>query len=179
MDAGAFDALFDTFTHATFRLETLQAYAVSDEDARLRAFRDGTPRPERSVRTSPWLRRIAVSTAEGKSWSRVHLIRHPLTEYVRYELVSYVESQAVGEQVGIVNLDEHPELGGLGPDFWLFDWDTDHPHAVRMRYSPTGQLEQREHVTDPADLEALNFARRMTQRHAIPLNTYVAGVNVA
>ncbi len=52
-----FNAAFDSFRSSAFRLECLQAYAVSAEDARLRAFREGLPRPERSVRTSPWLGR--------------------------------------------------------------------------------------------------------------------------
>jgi hypothetical protein len=172
MDARAFDALFDTFTDRTFRLETLQAYAVSSEDARLRAFREGTPRPERSVRTDPWLRRIAVSTAAGKSWGRVHVVTRPVTEYLRYELVSYVESQAVGEQIGIVDGGDHPLLAS--PDFWLFDWDTDHTQAVVMHYSPDGRIQDREHVTDPTRLDQLNTARRAAQRDAVPLNTYLA-----
>jgi hypothetical protein len=171
MDSRAFDALFDTFTRHTFRLEALQAYAVSAEDARLRAFREGTPRPERSVRTDPWLRRIAVSTAEGKSWSRVHLVHHPLSEYLRYELVSYIESQAVGEQIGIVDLAEYPLLGG--PDFWLFDWGTDHAQAVVMHYSPDGRIQEREHVTDPARLEALNQVRITARAGSVELNSYL------
>ena len=46
-------ACFDLFERSAFRLETLRAYAVGAEDERLRAFRLGLPRPERSVRTSP------------------------------------------------------------------------------------------------------------------------------
>lgn len=171
VDPTAFDALFDAFTHRTFRLEALQSYAVSVEDARLRAFREGTPRPERSVRTDPWLRRIAVSTAAGKSWGRVHLVRHPLSEYLRYELVSYVESQAVGEQIGIVDLADVPLL--TGPDFWLFDWDTDHPQAVVMHYSSDGQVQEREHVVDPNRIEELNQRRAAVEAAAVPLNTYL------
>jgi len=87
-----FDAWFDRFERSTFRLETLQRYAVSEEDERLRAFREGTPRPERSVRTSPWLRRIAVTTVAGKRWQRVHIVEHPFSEYLCYEIEGYVES---------------------------------------------------------------------------------------
>jgi hypothetical protein len=171
MDGSAFDALFDTFTHRVFRLEALQSYAVSAEDARLRAFRDGTPRPERSVRTDPWLRRIAVSTAAGKSWSRVHLVRHPLSEYLRYELVSYVESQAAGEEIGLVAVETYPQLAG--PDFWLFDWDTDHPQAVVMHYTPDGRVQEREHVTDPGRVEQMNQTRAAAQDAAVALNSYL------
>lgn len=173
MDAASFDALFDSFTHATFRLESLQTYAVSAEDESLRSFREGTPRPERSVRTSGWLRRIALTTATGKSWSRIHLVRHPLTEYLRYELVAYVESQAVGEQIGLVDLDEYPELAASGPDFWLFDWSGDAPFAVIMHYTEDGQVLRREHVTDPARVVELDRTRRCVTEVAIPLNAYL------
>jgi hypothetical protein len=175
MDSGAFNALFERFTRSAFRLETLPAYAVSAEDARLRAFREGAPRPERSVRTDPWLARIALTTIrDGKSWSRVHLIRHPLTEYLRFELVSYTESQAVGEQVGLVDLDEHPELAESGPDFWLFDWDTDQPFATLMHYTEDGRVDRRELVTEPERVAELDERRRQVTEVAVPLNVYLA-----
>ena len=177
MDSASFDALFDEFTHTAFRLETLPGYAVGAEDARLWAFRQGEPRPERSVRTSPWLRRIAMSTAQGKSWSRAHLIRHPLSEYLRYELVGCVESQAVGERIGLVDLADHPELERLGPDFWLFDSDTDHPRGVLMHYDEGGRLIGREHVTATARLAAMATTKRLVEQAAIPLNVYLAAHN--
>lgn len=178
MDSKAFDSLFDSFTDTTFRLEALQTYAVSSEDARLRAFREGTPRPERSVRTDAWLRRMAVSTASGKLWTRVHAVEQPLSEYLQYELISYVESQAVGEQIGIADIDAHPRLREV-PDFWLFDWATDHAQAVLMHYSDDGRVLEREHVTDQARLDQLNQIRLIAQKVAAPLNTYLAAARSA
>lgn len=135
-----FNAAFDGFHASAFRLECLQTYAVSAEDERLRAFREGLPRPERSVRTDPWLRRIAASTIAGKSWTRIRLMRHPLTEYMQYGLISLVESQAVGEQVRIADLNAHPELEQLGPDFWLFDAGETDEFAVVIHYDENGAL---------------------------------------
>jgi len=173
MDAASFDALFDSFTHQVFRLEAHQVYAVSAEDARLRAFREDTARPVRSVRTDPWLQRIALTTAQGKSWSRVHLIRHPLSEYIRYELVSYVESQAVGESIGLVDLDEHPEFEHA-EDFWLFDEGTEQAHAVLMHYSKSGKVLDREPISAPTAVEELAQLKRQVQAAAVPLNHYLA-----
>lgn len=147
MTPDEFNAAFDTFQVSAFRLECLQTYAIRVEDARLRAFREGLPRPERSVRTSPWLQRMAAATIAGKLWSRVRLIRHPLTEYTRYELIGFVESQAVGEQIRIVDLNAHPELGDLGPDFWLFDAGEPHEFAIIMRYE-AGSVLGYERTTD-------------------------------
>jgi len=180
MDSASFGALFDSFTHSVFRLETLQHYAVSAEDALMRSFRDGTPRPERSVRTDPWLRRIAVSTAEGKSWSRVHLIREPLSEYVRYELLAYIESQAVGEQISLVDLGAYPQYEHVGPDYWLFDAETDHAQAVLMHYDDDGRITEREHVTaGPIVEQALDYTLKLFEPIAVPLNTYLARAHVA
>lgn len=117
MTPDEFNAAFDEFRVSAFRLECLQTYAVSEEDARLRAFRKGLPRPERSIRTSPWLQRIAATTIGAKRWTRVRLVRHPLTEYTRYELIGFVESVAVGDEIRIVDLNAHPDLEDLGPDF--------------------------------------------------------------
>jgi len=89
------NACFDLFERTAERLEVLPAYAVGGaEEDRLRAFRLGLPRPERSVRTSPWLARIARPTATGKSWRRIRVLGWPLTEYQRYQLAGYQESAA-------------------------------------------------------------------------------------
>lgn len=170
-----FDALFDTFRHSAFRLETLQSYAVSTEDASMRAFREGSPRPERSVRTSSWLRRIAVTTAAGKSWRRVHLVRHPLSEYLRYELVGYGESQAAGEVIGLADMDAYPTLTDLGPDFWLLDTGTETAQAVLMHYDAVGATVGYERITDRTALDALAEQQAVAQAHAVPLNEFLVG----
>jgi hypothetical protein len=109
-----------------------ERYSVSAEDARMRAFREGTPQPERSVRTSPRLRRIALTTAAGKSWSRVHIIQEPLSEYLRYELIGYVESMVVGEEIRLA----YPPQGQSLIDFWLFDAGTPGAFVVLPRPLP-------------------------------------------
>lgn len=171
MTGEEFAALFDTFQHTAFRLECLQTYDVSQEIEAVRAFREGRPRPERSVRTSQWLRRVAVSTAQGKQWSRVRVVDYPLTEYTRYELVGYVESQAAGERIQLVDTDQ---VGDLGPDFWLFDAGTPEACAVLMRYTVDGQIEGFELVTDPAHLERLQTIQHAAETHAVPLNEFLA-----
>jgi hypothetical protein len=143
-----FDAAFDSFRVSAFRLETLQTYAVDAEDEGLRAFRAGLPRAVRSVRTSSWMQRLAVTSMAGKTWSRIRLVRHPLSEYTAYELISYTETSAVGEEIRIVDLNAHPELDSLGPDFWYFDAGEPGAFAVIMRYSADGSVLGYEHTTD-------------------------------
>lgn len=172
MTPGEFDAAFDGFCLSTFRLECLQTYAAGAEDARLRAFREGLPRPERSVRTDPWLRRIAATTIAGKSWTRIRLVRHPLTEYTRYALISLVESQAVGEQVRIVDLNAHSKLEELGPDFWLFDEGQPGELAVVIHYDTNGAALGFERATD---VEWCRKQRDIAVTSSVSLAEYLAG----
>lgn len=173
-----FDALFDRFSHDVFRLETLQHYAVSEEDERLRAFRDGTPRPERSLRTSPWLARIAVTTVQGKRWSRIHVVEHPLSEYLRYELLGYIESAAVGEEIRITDRAADPDLVGLGPDFWLFDTESADAYAVLMHYDQGGEVLGFEHTSDQGVLRRCRAQRDTALKHSVALNKYLAKADV-
>ena len=166
-----FDALFDHFTHSAYRLEALPAYAVSGEDAALRAFLDGTTRPERSVRTSPWMRRIAVTTAAGKVWSRTRVHDIPLTDYQRFELPAYLESLAVGDATSMV---ERSLVGDVGPDFWLFDSRTDHARVAIMRYADGGEFEGFELVAAPSRVAGFEALRDAAEAHAVPILEFIA-----
>lgn len=169
------DRCFDNFTDSAFRLETLSAYAGQADEPRFIAYRDRAPLPDRSVRTSPWLRRMAVTTAAGKSWGRVHVIEYPLTEYERFELlVAYVESAAAGEEIRITDRAASPELAALGRDFWLFDSGTDHTTAAVMRYSPAGEYLDSEVTTDPAVIRACEADRDLALRYSRELNACLA-----
>ena len=168
-----FDQLFDTFTTSAFHLETHQTYAISEEDERLRAFREGRPRPERSVRTTPWLRRVAVTTTQGKHWSRVHIIEHPLTEYLRYQLIGYVESQAAGEEIRLADRGQHPELTELGPDSWLFDAGTPQAFGAVLHFDRDGHLLGIEKVTATDAVNELERQRWIALEHSVSLAEYL------
>lgn len=143
-----FDQLFQQFADSptsttVFRWEARQHYAIPRDEPSLVAFREGTPRPERSVRTSPWLARIAASTVAGKEWARV---RRPAdNEYFRWELLAYVESQAAGERILLADAPAY-QL----PDFWLFlgTAPTDR-YAIVMHYDDAGVPVEFEYVDHP------------------------------
>lgn len=166
-----FDALFDQFQFTAYRLEAMPSYAVSTEDALYRSFVDGTSRPERSVRTSPWMRRIAVTTARGKTWSRTRVIDSPLTEYQRFQMPAYQESQVVGEGITLV---DRADAGEVGPDFWLFDTDHSGACAAVMQYSTDGTPGGFDLVRDPDVLAELRTVRRRLDEIAVPLADYLA-----
>jgi hypothetical protein len=171
-----FDAAFDGFTTSAWRLEALQQYTVDEEQERIRAWREGLPRPERSVRTSPWLRRVAVSTAAGMRWGRVHVVARPLSEYVRYEMGGYIESAAAGEEIRIADQAAHPGLADMGPDFWLFDEGRPGEFAILMSYDDQGHWLGAEHTSDPARLEKCRQAKALALDYSVPLNAYLASI---
>lgn len=165
-----FNACFDRFERDVFRLETLPQYLVDAEVERVEAFMRGEPRPERSVRTSAWLRRIATSTAAGKSWQRIHAVDWPLTDYLRYEIAGYVESQACGEEIRLCDLTD--ELRAH-EDFWLFDAGTNTPYALAMRYDEDGRYLRADLVTDPGKLAAYTKIRDTVWPTGRSLNEHV------
>ncbi|MCX4676960.1 hypothetical protein OG413_16900 [Streptomyces sp. NBC_01433] len=52
--------------------------------------------------------------------SRVHVLRSPLTDYLRYQLAAYLGNTKPGESIGIIDLAEQPPPGLPDHDFWLF-----------------------------------------------------------
>lgn len=163
------DALFDGATHSIFRLETLPAYSVDSEVERFAAWRDGRPRPLRSVRTDSFLAEIAAGTLAGVDWERVRVVDDPLTDYQRYQLAGYLETQAVGCSIGLIP--RRRVVEGC-PDFWLFDHGTDHAAAVTLLYSPTG----RPVGVERAPVAALDAVRQAVSDAAVPLNDFLASV---
>lgn len=171
-----FDAHFDRFSSTVFRLETLQDYTASEAE-RVAAFLRGEPRPERSIRTSPWLARVARTTLEGKSWQRVRVIEEPVTDYTRYELEGYVESQAAGEQIRIARRagpSDFPKLAALRRDFWLFDAGLTGEFALLMHYGPRGRFNSAELITGTQVLDELVAEHDLAVKWSVPLNQYLA-----
>lgn len=129
-----FDALFDGLRHSAFRYEGLPVYGVDEEDDDLAAWQAGRAMAERSVRTDPWLARIARQTVvDGIEWCRVRHVSSPLSWYVAFELPGYIESQAVGERILLTG-----EQIWDGSDFWLLDRGTRRARAVLQSYDADG-----------------------------------------
>jgi hypothetical protein len=170
-----FDAHFDRFRSTAFRLEALPVYDVEYEREEFEAWRRGEPPSERSIRTEPWLARIALTTlTAGKRWTRVHVVDEPLSDYLRYELASYAENQAAGEEIRIARRADDARLSELPPDFWLFDAGTPAGCALAMKYDAAGRWLGAELVTDPGRLDEYQQIRDLVWTLAAPLNAYLA-----
>jgi hypothetical protein len=169
-----FDRIFETFRSSAFRLATRDWYLDDEEAEDYAAFLAGTYEPVRSYLTDPWLGRVAETTAAGKAWQRVQVIRHPLSDYLRFELGEYEANVDAGEdvRVAIADLDESSALADLTEDFWLFDADTAEPHAVLLRYDHDGRMVGFKPTVDPQTLRRCLRDRDLAVTRSIPLSQY-------
>ncbi|MET7511413.1 DUF6879 family protein [Streptomyces albidoflavus] len=112
--------LFDTFQHEAFRLETLDDYSRSGNVDAFHAFLAGEPQPDDY--NAGWVEELRSHTGDGKRVYRVHILRRPLTDYLRFELGwGYRKNMTGGEEFFILDTTERPNLLEQAPDFWLFD----------------------------------------------------------
>lgn len=166
-DRDAFQELFTGLSESWFRLETLQDYSAGDT-APQQEFLAG--RPRRPVPSS-WETMIRDHVAAGRTLQRVHVVREPLTDYVRWELHAYQATVEAGEDVRVIPV---PDGGSWPPgvpegyDFWLFD-DRD---VWSMDYDDTGRLLACELNTDPHAVERHRSWRDAALRASVPLRDY-------
>jgi len=163
--------LFNDFRRTAFRLETLQLYRADSETDTFRAFLAGEPCPPWPARDQ-WLTRIRAAKAAGKSYSRVHIVTEPLTDYTTYELTwIYPANVAAGEDIRIVPVtaDWPPGLPRL--DYWLFDSET----LAVFRYDDSGRLTAVEASgRDEVAIAQASAWRDTAWRIAIPYDQYMA-----
>jgi hypothetical protein len=171
------DDCFREFRLSAIRLECLPAYSVHGEAESIQAWREGLPRPERSLRTSDYLRDVAVDVLNGRQRARVRVVDEPLSEYIRWELDSYTENAVAGEEIRIAvrNGGDDKAQRDLADvsDFWYFDRGEEDERAVLMYYEADGTFIS-SHLATAVDH---SWCRRMLARawkHSVPLNEYVA-----
>lgn len=168
------DQLFSMFAASAWRLETLAAYGTADTDPGFAGWLalDGRlpPLAERPSKQQ-WMARVQAAAAQGRRMGRVHVLQRPLSPYRAYELATYPENQAAGEDVRIADADAHPELLALlGRDFWLLDDRL----AVLMSYDALGRFRQALTTEDPALVERCRTHRRLALAAAVPLEDFLA-----
>jgi hypothetical protein len=121
-----FNALFTGFKRSAYRLETLQSYGSPDEDAFYAAFLAGEPFPADDAGKQWWITNVVEpATAAGRGMSRVHIVREPLSDYMRFELTwAYAPNVNAGDSIGIIPVAEGSPWPAPFPedyDYWLID----------------------------------------------------------
>lgn len=114
---------------------------------------------------NPWVRSM---TGAGKTLRRVHIVRSPLSDYLRFELDwGYVGNAAAGEEIRIVDLATQAVDGLPDHDFWLFD-DTS---VYKMHYNDADEFVGAEPLGEEA-LPVYRAYRDISWANAIPYTEY-------
>ena len=139
-----------------FRLETLAAYHADSDEKDYQRYLAGESAPNAAAK-QPWLDRLRADTAAGRRWRRVHALRLPLSDYLRYECEwGYTYNSANGEDVRILELDDTGmrAVAAVG-DFFIVD----RRHVIRSTYDSAGTFVGAElltaDATDPVPYFAL------------------------
>jgi len=164
----SFRRAFTGLRRGWFRLETRQHYAEPGEAGAFAAFLAGEP-----VTREPgaWQAMIRRHASSGRRLRRVHVVREPVSDYVRFEMAwAYPVNIAAGEQVRVIAV-----RGGEWPaavpreDFWLLD-DTE---LWAMRYDDTGRFLHAEHLDDRGAVAEHAAAARTAYAAAVSLAEYL------
>jgi hypothetical protein len=161
---------FDAHEREAFRLETRQSYGVASERAEYEHFLSSGELdiPD----TDQWLTRLRYFRGTGRWVGRVHVLRRPLTDYLRYEFAVYSFTVRAGEDVRILDVTDMPDPGLPKQDFWLFDDRA----VVLMEYDDDGNQLGRELLehTDPAPYIAW---KHLALDRAVPFVAYRMNLN--
>lgn len=127
----------DRAQHSLFRLEALDHYDVGSDGGDFRRYVDGEDGPD-PERKAAWHAVLRADLDRGVTTRRVHLVRSPLSDYLRYEFEWGYAHNLAYEDIRILDAAERPApeiLGGL-PDFWLVDGSA----AAVMHYDDDGRF---------------------------------------
>ncbi|NYI05697.1 hypothetical protein FHU37_002640 [Allostreptomyces psammosilenae] len=159
---------FDSFQHDAFRLETHPVYTMAEEQEEFDSF---LATGELNIPDDdPWLIRVRSFRHTGRSIGRVHVIRRPLTDYLRYEFAVYAYTARAGEEVRILDLTDMENPGIPQQDFWMFDDSS----VVLMHYREDGTQISRELLTDP-DLAKYREWKDLAVSLSVPFAEYIQG----
>lgn len=168
------EEFFGLADRTIWRLETLPVYSTPTTDPAFAAYiRRGElpPLAERPAKRA-WMTLVRQAVAKGKRVGRVHVLRLPLTAYLQYELATYAENAAAGEDVRIAVVDDHPELATLDQDYWLLDDGL----ALIMDYDDAGRFRGERLTRDRATLARCRAHRDLAIACSVPLAAFAAEV---
>jgi hypothetical protein len=168
LDGDAWKAKIQGFKREAWRLETLPVYRVPSEDGDIQDFLAGQQIDPQDY-SSGYTEGLRKIREEGKSKGRVHIIRQPLTDYLRFEFMYYDAHSRAGDDIRILDVTDRPNpLEGV-PDFWLFD----RSEVVLMIYEADGTQTGRDlYDGDPAPY--IEY-QRIALAESVPFREYVNG----
>ncbi|WP_097910602.1 MULTISPECIES: DUF6879 family protein [unclassified Streptomyces] len=157
-------AKFRDFRSEAWRLETLPQYLVPQEADEFQAFKEGARYP--GPYEDDWMHMVRTRTV-----GRVHIVRRPLSAYLKFEFDRYYRHQApAGEDIRILDVTDRPNpLPDTLSDFWMFDRST----VVLMNYEEDGTQINRQLVE--GDVSPFLAYQRIAVAESVPFEEYVHG----
>jgi hypothetical protein len=153
------------------RVQTLDYYGVSSDDEDYRRYLSGEPAPAAAGKQE-WLNRLRTDTAAGRLRRNVHIVRSPLTPYLRYQFEwCYVPNSAAGQNIRVLDVMETP---AAAPLLKVGDLAVvERCHIARLCYDPDGSYQGAVAVGDDAAVSYLALAE-VAWRLATPFTTWWA-----
>jgi hypothetical protein len=158
------------FKHSAFRLETLPEYQVEQEAEWFAEWQRSGKVPELNPENDSWCKLIHEACTAGRRMQRVRLVSTPLTDYERFELATFRDSVAAGEEIRVchretwkrleIETDENPG------DFWVFDEQT----TVMLNYDAEGRFQGTKDGVSSICIRQ----RDLALEHSIPLADFLA-----
>lgn len=171
LDGDAWAERFRSFAREAWRLETLPAYRVPQEEDEIRSFLAGEridPRTYADEYTDD-LKRLR---AQGKSKGRVHVVTRPLSDYLRFEFMYYLPHARAGEDIRIMDVTDRENPLAGAPDFWMFD----RSEVVLMNYESDGTQIDRE--VFEGDVSVFLEYQEIAISGSVPFEEYVKGLDI-
>ncbi|MDV6012799.1 DUF6879 family protein [Haloechinothrix sp. LS1_15] len=152
------------FERSTWRWECQPDHSVSREASSLAAFLTGEPKP--ADHNAAWRETVRGLVASGRYIGRVRAVRHPLTDYQRYQLAWGIPGNVeAGEDIRILDVTKD-SLGLPDYDFWLLE----EQEVIRLNFDGNGRVLSRGPVEDP-DLSQYLKWRDAALQHATHVRT--------
>ncbi|WP_019629452.1 DUF6879 family protein [Actinomadura atramentaria] len=168
LDGSDWREFFDRYQRSAWRLELRSFYTMPQEQESFQRFASGERLP--ADYWSGWMARVSAFAESGRTIGRVHVLRRPLSEYLRFQFDYYSHHVRAGEDIRILDLTDRgaPELPEH--DFWFFDDE----HVVELRYREDGTQIGRFLLEEP-DLDKFRKYRDNALEGAIPFMEYWQG----
>jgi hypothetical protein len=160
------DNLLRSFRRSAFRLETRNTYALTYEQADFERFLAGAPVPPPQLDWwRPWLEEITQLTADGKTVGRVRVLAEPPTAYQRWEMWAARWHSRAGERIGYMPRSQADRIGlPLLHDWWLLDDE----RVIAMWFTSTGEVSDRQLITEPGTVARFCTWRDLAVQNATP-----------
>jgi hypothetical protein len=167
-DPAALGEFIDRAARTLFRLETLDHYDVGSDGGDFQRYLRGESGPD-AERKAAWHKVLQADLDRGIATSRVHVVRSPLSDYLRYEFGWGYAYNLAYERIRILDVAEREmpvSLDGIG-DFWLLDGR----HVAVMHYDEDGRYLGFHEASEDRVPRYMAVADA-TWRAAVPFETY-------